>query len=468
MKISIYNLGPIYRYTFDTDRAFQLLVGKNSVGKSYALTLVYIVLKELIGISESRSLRSPLTAAVEDPEIEGTLRRLNPWKEYQERDISVPMAEILGHLIDSALAERLSAPMVSSFGPEGSLGNRFSNEVFRVDIESVAATVQLGIRHDRICVAKVVCGAYRSKLVRTYRSAEDTPNGRMIYVVHADRDHLRNVLVNEGIRILQGVAGEASAQIAAVHYLPAIRSGLYQALSGLGAIVAQLTKSPNLVSRDMRLPHLTAPQNDYFLSISGIAARQPQAMSDDLQRIADAIEDQIVQGEIELDTDLNRMLFRPAKTDLRLDLGAASSMVAQVAPLVVYCRYLLGMSQQGGSPDEGERTRSGPLLVIEEPEAHLHPDTQFKLVSQLVALSKLGVKVVLTSHSDYIFNKISNLVILGRLRPEAVTATLLAMGEKGSEGKPLGVDAYGIDDENFIDSAESLYMEKAAALGQDA
>jgi len=40
VKISIYNLGPIYRYTFDTDRAFQLLVGKNSVGKSYALMLL--------------------------------------------------------------------------------------------------------------------------------------------------------------------------------------------------------------------------------------------------------------------------------------------------------------------------------------------------------------------------------------------------------------------------------------------
>lgn len=107
-------------------------------------------------------------------------------------------------------------------------------------------------------------------------------------------------------------------------------------------------------------------------------------------------------------------------------------------------------------------------MIIEEPEAHLHPEAQVKLIEQLLALSKIGVKVVLTSHSDYIYNKLSNLVSVGGLAPESVAATLFTMGEHGSEGKPLAVDTYGIDDENFVDAAEALYMEKAEALANDA
>jgi predicted ATPase len=108
------------------------------------------------------------------------------------------------------------------------------------------------------------------------------------------------------------------------------------------------------------------------------------------------------------------------------------------------------------------------MIMIEEPEAHLHPEVQVKLVAQFAALTNLGVKVVLTSHNNYIFYKASNLVISGQLSPNAVAATPFTMEEHGSVGKPLVVDAYGIDDENFVETAESLFMDKAEAPASDA
>jgi predicted ATPase len=54
LKISIRNFGPISQYTFDIDKDFHLIVGENSVGKSYAIKIVYLILKNFLALNTSR------------------------------------------------------------------------------------------------------------------------------------------------------------------------------------------------------------------------------------------------------------------------------------------------------------------------------------------------------------------------------------------------------------------------------
>jgi predicted ATPase len=62
----------------------------------------------------------------------------------------------------------------------------------------------------------------------------------------------------------------------------------------------------------------------------------------------------------------------------------------------------------------------GALLIIENPEAHLHPKGQLK-IGELLALSSLaGVQVVIETHSDHLLNGIRLAVHGGRLPPESV------------------------------------------------
>lgn len=46
----------------------------------------------------------------------------------------------------------------------------------------------------------------------------------------------------------------------------------------------------------------------------------------------------------------------------------------------------------------------GQLLIVENPEAHLHPSAQSQLILMLVRLAKSGVQVVVETHSDHILN----------------------------------------------------------------
>lgn len=64
--------------------------------------------------------------------------------------------------------------------------------------------------------------------------------------------------------------------------------------------------------------------------------------------------------------------------------------------------------------------KPGSLLLIENPEAHLHPRGQSKL-SELIALAaQSGVQVIVETHSDHIFNGVLKAVAAGKVEKENV------------------------------------------------
>ncbi|ELY6255211.1 AAA family ATPase, partial [Cronobacter sakazakii] len=45
MKITLRNFGPIREFSIDLDKDFHFLIGQNSIGKSYAITAIYLIVK---------------------------------------------------------------------------------------------------------------------------------------------------------------------------------------------------------------------------------------------------------------------------------------------------------------------------------------------------------------------------------------------------------------------------------------
>jgi predicted ATPase len=62
----------------------------------------------------------------------------------------------------------------------------------------------------------------------------------------------------------------------------------------------------------------------------------------------------------------------------------------------------------------------GSLLLIENPEAHLHPKGQALMGELLARAAAGGVQVVIETHSDHVLNGIRLAVHGGRIAPEAV------------------------------------------------
>ncbi len=89
---------------------------------------------------------------------------------------------------------------------------------------------------------------------------------------------------------------------------------------------------------------------------------------------------------------------------LNIDLYNASSSIKQLAPLLLYLRY---------------RAAKGDLLIIDEPEMNLHPESQAKLLEVLAMLVNEGVYVLLTTHSPYIMAHLNNLAQATEVSPAA-------------------------------------------------
>src|SRR5947209_10674831 len=70
-------------------------------------------------------------------------------------------------------------------------------------------------------------------------------------------------------------------------------------------------------------------------------------------------------------------------------------MVKELSPLVLYLRYL---------------AKPGELLIIDEPEMNLHPEAQVKIIEFLAMLVKAGLRVLITTHTPYMLDHLSNLI----------------------------------------------------------
>jgi len=63
---------------------------------------------------------------------------------------------------------------------------------------------------------------------------------------------------------------------------------------------------------------------------------------------------------------------------------------------------------------------AGSLLIVENPEAHLHPAGQSQIGMFLARVAAAGVQVVIETHSDHVVNGIRRMVRNQTLRPEQV------------------------------------------------
>ena len=56
--------------------------------------------------------------------------------------------------------------------------------------------------------------------------------------------------------------------------------------------------------------------------------------------------------------------------------------------------------------------KKGDILLVDEPEQNLHPVNQRKMARLFVQLIKAGIKVLVTTHSDYLIKELNHLILL--------------------------------------------------------
>ena len=231
-----------------------------------------------------------------------------------------------------------------------------------------------------------------------------------------------------------------------IYFLPASKSGIYQVLSNMGNIFAQLSQY-QLKNTSLNLPSMSEPVADYILNIGGIN----NSKQGEFGSFVDFLEEKVIEGSVVFDDFQKKLKYKSNRTGLVSELHEASSMIAEISPLVAYLKFIL--------------PKKNSILFIEEPEAHLHPKVQVEMMKVFVDLAKSGVKVVMTTHSDFMMNELSNSLLAKEIDAEKVASYHLKMGEKGSyDAGDMKATSEGIEDYNFTDVAVEQYERRMAIL----
>ncbi len=131
---------------------------------------------------------------------------------------------------------------------------------------------------------------------------------------------------------------------------------------------------------------------DITKSKSFIAKEHPEILEDFTD---------IISGDYVI-TQNDQLYYIPKGTRLKLTMVESSSAVRSLLDIGFYLRYI---------------AKKGDLLMVDEPELSLHPENQRRIAKLFARLANIGVKVFVTTHSDYIVKELNTLIMLNHDKP---------------------------------------------------
>lgn len=212
----------------------------------------------------------------------------------------------------------------------------------------------------------------------------------------------------------------------------------------------ELSLSRNdLVDRMMALKDKSDVKLSEILTSS--SRRYPMAIKNDLKIANDLEFFKKYKGEFfDFATNLEQSLLRGrvdvaqngdvefiVGENVHLPIQVSSSIVKTLSSLILYLKYIV---------------KKGDTIIIDEPEMNLHPDNQILLARIFAQMVNMGIKLVISTHSDYIIRELNNLIMLSGV-PDNDVQSFSKMGyDKSMMLKKEDVAAYmfNFDKENLV------------------
>ncbi len=437
LKIDLENFGPVKKGTVQL-KPLTIFIGPNNSGKSYVSVLLHSLLRA--------SRNTHLDPETLSPDLVNDLAGQLP-SVTSKMHMTVP----------STITTKIHDICMQSFSKK--IGEQLSYN-FKSDLEKLVKRGKTSIRITlsnqntvNVTIKKKVSAKssmankkftiklfnnVSSKLVqenKTETIINITPN-MITFVPHMLYNHIWSVVLQPSLDS---------------HYLPAARSGILQTYK---IIAASLVSIKSRAEDTFPTHTLTGTIADFVSDLITIPEQEGT-----LANIAKQMEHDLFAGSIDLPRSRDKFPEMTYTSDgHQIPIHRASSTISEVAPLSMYLKYIA---------DKGD------LLVIEEPEAHLHPMNQSKMAKNIVKMIRAGLNVLITTHSAYLIERLGQYMVAGMtdsksrikhksykneyLLPDEVSPYIFKRSQGGYLIHEIEKNSeYGISQEEFISVLEDL------------
>lgn len=423
LELEVSNFGPIVEAKINL-RPLTVFVGPSNTGKSYLAILIYALHRIFSRSWDNRVfiLNRKLSQKAID--------EVSDWAKQAFGDRMAKGSIVLPDSVTKEISFLLDARR-----------NKYGNEIGRCfGMDSTGALIRKGKRNDADVVFRRKVSndsaQFEYKIVFNAKKTEfgsTIPAGLSIQLDFEDprMDNLRHkidILSRRKGGDWNLVAWELTGDLIDLalpklggplyrpaFYLPADRTGVMHAHSVV--VSATIGSAPMAGLPATGTPMLSGVLADFLQQLIEIdrprveigrvgstLSRPPLAQHGGL--LAGRIEEAILGGSVRVDRSETigypHFTYQPTGWKNPLPLMNASSMVSELAPVVLYLRHVV---------------KPGETLIIEEPESHLHPAMQVEFTRQIAALVHAGVRVLVTTHSEWVLEELANIVRRSDLPP---------------------------------------------------
>ena len=424
LDLEVTDFGPIVEAKIDL-RPLTVFVGPSNTGKSYLAILIYALHRVFSGDEMWRSSRHFAS-------------RHRMLRRNRSKNLSQKAITAIWELLDKLVADRkvlksggnfvLHPPVLDAIHSAYAVsGNQFGNEFDRCYGIDAGTLIRKGSR-------KGTRLAFRKPLSNDSAPIEyelEIKANNIEYGMTIPQDASIQIDVEKGNMLMENFLFESNELVAMgrqgaeekheiawylmdalcdlawpqltgplyrpAFYLPADRTGVMHAHR---VVVSAMIGSARMTGLRPtgQTPMLSGVLADFLQQLIDID-HPPSGRRKKQGDLGSSIEESILGGSVRVDRsemiDYPHFTYKPRGWKEPLHLMNASSMVSELAPVVLYLRHVV------------ER---GNLLIVEEPESHLHPAMQVEFTRQLAKLIQKGVRVIITTHSEWILEELANVV----------------------------------------------------------
>jgi predicted ATPase len=386
---SIKNFGPITEAEFDL-KPLTIFIGPNTSGKSYVAKLVTAFVVSLMNMPPFRlpKLKSPdkfdIHKLAQNNRTDLS-NKCNTYKQSFVKSWEYSLSETLKRVFSSDLSD------ICRYGSSESHISILAGEIkIDISINSRGLHVETFVTPD--CSIVLI----HSDQVKETQFLWDGFNLECRF----NEGYLRSSTNYWNLfdSIEKAVRGKYKSLLSLdKYYFPAERIGLVE----LKEVLTSITMKDDRIGQE-----IPAIFREFLSDLLLLKNKRGQ-----FKKLASDLSREMLKGEIIIHEGTGAWFFR--QNGLTIPIANASSAIGQLSSIILMLSEVI---------------KSGDLMIIEEPEAHLHPANQLILAKNLVRLIREGVNLLITTHSDYMVEQLGAYLVAKSL-PDAVRVKKLKYGK---------------------------------------